>query len=66
VYVFAIAPHDLGVDGGVLVRVRSAAPEWPAADAILRTMRVLGRNSSANDAEPPPTLLPLIGQHDDE
>ena len=64
VYVFAIAPHDLGVDGGVLVRVRSAAPEWPAADAILRTMRVLGRNGTANeDAEP--ALFPMIGKRDD-
>jgi len=65
VYVFAVAPHDLGVDGGVLVRVRSANPEWPAADAILRTMRVLGRNPTANDTandEPPPSLLPIVGK----
>jgi hypothetical protein len=66
VYVFAIAPHDLGVDGGVLVTVRSATPEWPAADAMLRTMRVLGRNSTANDSEPAPTLLPMIGKHDED
>jgi hypothetical protein len=59
VYVFAIAPHDLGVDGGVLVTVRCASPEWPAADAMLRSLRVLGRNSSAaNDG--PALSLPLL------
>jgi len=55
VYVFAVAPHDLGVDGGVLVTVRCASPEWPAADAILRTLRVAGRRATtqqpANDDE---------------
>ena len=35
-YVFAIAPHDLAVDGGVLVTVRSATPDWPAADRLLQ------------------------------
>lgn len=50
VYVFAIAPDDLGVDAGVLVTVRSASPEWPAADAILRSLKLLCRRSvSAND-----------------
>jgi len=50
VYVFAIAPDDLGVDGGVLVTVRSASPDWPAADAILRSLKLLSRRSAtAND-----------------
>jgi len=65
VYVFAVAPLDLGADGGVLVRIRCAAPEWPAADAILRTMRVLGRVPTANDAEAAaslPLTLPIIGK----
>jgi len=50
VYVFAIAPDDLGVDAGVLVTVRSASPEWPAADEILQSLRLLCRRSAtAND-----------------
>ena len=65
VYVFAIAPHDLGVDGGVLVTVRCATPEWPAADSILRTMKVLGRRgTTANDGEAAP-MLPMIGRRED-
>jgi hypothetical protein len=64
VYVFAVAPHDLGVDGGVLITVRCAAPDWPAADSLLRTLRVLGRHgTTANDDAPP--SLPLIGARDD-
>lgn len=60
-YVFAIAPHDLGVDGGVLVTVRSASREWPSADKILRSLKVFGRRpASANDTEYL-TLLPLVG-----
>ena len=50
VYVFAIAPDDLGVDAGVVVTVRSASAQWPAADEILRSLRLLSRRStSAND-----------------
>jgi len=61
VYLFAIAPHDLGVDGGVLVTVRCAGPEWPAANAILSTLRVLGRAGTpvpGND-DAPVLALPL-------
>ena len=65
VYLFAVAPDDLGVDGGVLVTVRSAKPEWPAANEILRTLRVLGRrattNRAANDDDGANVLqLPLL------
>lgn len=64
VYVFAIAPHDLGVDGGVLVTVRSASREWPSADRILRSLKVFGRRpATANDAQVL-TLLPLVGEDD--
>jgi len=60
VYVFAIAPHDLGVDGGLLVTVRCASPDWPAADAILKSLRILGRRgASANDSHDEPSELPL-------
>jgi len=69
VRVLAIAPNDLGVDGGVVVTVRCASPEWPAADQILRSLRLLGRNggASANEESGPiaaPPLLPLIGDDD--
>ena len=43
VRVFAIAGDDLSADGGVLVTMRSAKPDWPAADEVLATLRVLGR-----------------------
>lgn len=62
VCVFAIASNDLGVDGGVLVTVRCAMPEWPAADSILKTLRVLGRRGrTANDGPPTPPMLPVVG-----
>lgn len=64
-YVFAMAPNDLGVDGGVLVTVRCAAPDWPAADAILRSLKILGRTGkTANDTEPAPSILPLVSGGD--
>jgi hypothetical protein len=59
-YVFAIAPHDLAIDGGLLVTIRSAAPDWPAADRLLQSLRIITRHGTApaNDAEP--TVLPLV------
>ena len=62
VYVFAMAPHDLGIQGGILVTVRSAQPEWPAAEAILDSLRLLTRNGvtqPANDETHEP-LLPHV------
>ena len=68
IYVFAIAPLDLGVDGGLLVTVRCASPEWPAADSILKSLRILGRRgASANDSHDEPPALPmapLLGKRD--
>ncbi|MEO6777465.1 MAG: hypothetical protein ABI467_31350 [Kofleriaceae bacterium] len=61
VYVFAIAPHDLGVDGGVLVTVRSASRAWPSADQILRSLKVIGRRPMTANDGPVLTLLPLAG-----
>src|SRR5688500_2383796 len=40
-YVFAIAPHDLAVDGGVLVTVRCARRDWPAAERMLQSLRII-------------------------
>jgi hypothetical protein len=64
-YVFAVAPDDLGAEGGVLITVRCATPEWPAADSILRSLKVLGRrNATANDGEG--LALPMLGARKDE
>lgn len=62
VYVFALAPADLGIDGGVLIAIRCAPPDWPAAEHALRTLRILtrsGRISTNFDAEDGP-LLPVV------
>jgi len=50
VHVFALAADD-GVDGGVLVTVRCASPDWTAADHILRSLRIVTRHgiAAAND-----------------
>jgi hypothetical protein len=60
-YVFAIAPHDLAVEGGVLVTVRSAQPDWPAADRLLQSLRIITRHGTApaNDSAEV-THLPLV------
>ncbi len=50
VHVFAMAPHDLGVDGGIVVTVRSAQPDWPAAEQILSSLRFLTRHGTARPA----------------
>ncbi len=48
-HVLAIAPED-GVDGGLLITMRCAAPEWPRADELLRSLRLLTRGGrAAND-----------------
>jgi len=62
-YVFAIAPPDLGVDGGVLIAIRAASPDWGAADQVLRSLRVLTRNGRVAtniDADDAP-ILPVVG-----
>ena len=46
VYVFALASDDLGVDAGVLVTVRSASPEWPAADQIVQSLKIFTRGAN--------------------
>ena len=49
-YAIAMAPPD-GIDGGVLVTVRAARPEWPAADHMLQSLRLVTRHGvvPAND-----------------
>jgi len=61
-YAFAIAPPDLGVDGGVAIVVRCASPDWPAADHMLRSLRILtrtGRIATQADIDDGP-LLPFV------
>jgi hypothetical protein len=65
-YVFAIAPANLGVDGGVLITIRAAGPDWAAADQVLRSLRVLTRNGRVAtniDADDAP-ILPVVGKVD--
>lgn len=64
VYAFAVTAHHLGLDGGVLITVRSARPDWPAGDHMLRTLRILTRHGTAQpsdeaseDREP---ILPVV------
>jgi hypothetical protein len=59
--VFALAADDI-VDGGVLVTIRSAAPDWPAAEHALRSLRLLtrgGRIATSAEADAA-ALLPLV------
>jgi len=61
-HAFAIAPADLGVDGGVAIVVRCATPDWPAADQLLRSLRILsrtGRIATQVEADDGP-LLPVV------
>ena len=65
-FVFAIAAADLGVDGGVLVVIRCASPDWPAADHMLRSLRLLtrsGRIMAQEDVDDAP-LLPVVTRRD--
>jgi hypothetical protein len=66
-YVFAMAPNDLALDGGLVVIVRCASPEWPAAESILRSLKILSRSGkpAANDGGDARAMLPLIGSRDD-
>lgn len=61
-YAFAIAPGDLGVDGGIAVVVRCASPDWPAADHMLRSLRILtrtGRIATQAEVDDGP-ILPVV------
>lgn len=68
IYSFAIAPSDPGVDGGVLITIRAAGPNWPAADHVLRSLRVLtrtGRVATNCEADDSP-MLPVVASGRDE
>jgi hypothetical protein len=61
-FVFALAPPDLGVDGGILIVIRCASPDWPAADHMLRSLRILGRTGriATQQVEDDAPVLPVI------
>jgi hypothetical protein len=44
-HVLAIA-HDDAIDGGVLVTMRCSRPAWPAAEAMLGSLRILMRGAT--------------------
>ena len=50
------------IDGGVLVTVRCARPDWPAADRALQSLRIITRHgvAPANDVAGDAPLLPLV------
>ena len=61
-HVFALAAYDLGVDGGLLVTLRCASPDWAAADHILRSLRIITRSGLAaihEDSDDAP-ILPVV------
>jgi len=47
-HVLALAPADLGIDGGVVVTLRTATPDWAAAEHMLRSLRLLAYNGTPN------------------
>jgi len=61
-HAFAVAPDDLGVEGGVLITIRSAKPDWPAGEHMLRTLRFTNRAGTvvANDDHQAAAALPMV------
>jgi hypothetical protein len=50
------------IDGGVMITIRSASPEWGAADHVLRSLRILtrtGRVATNCEADDTP-ILPVV------
>jgi len=70
-YVFAVAPRDIGIDAGVMVTVRCKTPTWAAADAVLHSLRLITRigrvptQPANDDSGVTPIPLPVIGRKDD-
>lgn len=49
----ALAPDDAAARGGLVALVWSASPTWEAADTLLETLRVITRDTGANDNRRP-------------
>jgi hypothetical protein len=47
--VLALAPDDAAARGGLVAMVRSARPDWAAAETLFETLRVITRDTGAND-----------------
>lgn len=56
--VLAVVPQG-GIEGGLLIKVRSARPDWPAGEQILQSLRVLTRDGIA-PASDDGAILPMI------
>jgi len=64
VHVFALAAPD-SVDGGILVTIRSLRPDWPAAEQMLSSLRLLTRHGKLATSDEPgandnATVLPVV------
>ncbi|MFN0253460.1 MAG: hypothetical protein ACKV2T_41710 [Kofleriaceae bacterium] len=49
IHVLVLAPDDLRINGGLVITARSHRLEWPAGDAIIASLKVLGRRGAANE-----------------
>lgn len=47
IHVLVLAPEDLRITGGLVVTARSARLEWAAGDAIIASLKVIGRRRGA-------------------
>ena len=67
-YVFAMESHDLGIGAGLLVTLRCARHDWPAAERALGSLQIFARKPSANDAYATGVapVFPIIGRDDRE
>jgi hypothetical protein len=65
IQLFALAAHDLRLNGGLVVTVRSASPHWPVADAVLGSLRMLDRAGKVAKGTSRGAALPIVGERDD-
>ena len=49
IHVLVVAPDDLRINGGVVITARSQRLDWAAGDAIIASLKILGRRSVANE-----------------
>jgi hypothetical protein len=49
IHVLVLAPDDLHINGGLVITARSQRLEWAAGDAIIASLKVLGRRGAANE-----------------
>lgn len=47
IHVFVLAPDNTRINGGIAIMVRTARLEWAAGDAIIASLKVLGRGRGA-------------------